>query len=88
MDSKNNDIPNLYKRSSDIDREVAILSERTRNIELNAIRIELDTKSHVKTAAYNLEQRIKKVEDNHRWGILTVLGLLLKAIFDYLQNGG
>lgn len=33
-------------------------------------------------------QRIDKLEGNQRWGILTILGLLAKAAFDYLASGG
>ena len=32
--------------------------------------------------------KIDKVENNQRWGILTILGLLAKAAFDYMTGGG
>ena len=35
----------------------------------------------------NSNDRIKKLEDNQRWGIITILGLLAKAAFDYLTRG-
>ena len=38
----------------------------------------LDERSHGHDA------RIEKLEQNQRWGILTILGLMAKAVFDYL----
>lgn len=32
--------------------------------------------------------RIEKLETNQKWGIMTILGLLAKAAFDYLSGGG
>lgn len=32
------------------------------------------------------EERIKQLEKNQRWGVLTVLGLIGKAVFDYLGS--
>ena len=32
----------------------------------------------------NQERRIEKLENNQRWGVLTILGLLIKTIMDIL----
>ena len=36
----------------------------------------------------NQGDRIEKLETNQKWGVLTILGLLAKAAFDYLTGGG
>ena len=32
--------------------------------------------------------KIEKLENNQRWGVLTILGLVAKAAFDYMTGGG
>ena len=33
-------------------------------------------------------ERIKSLENNQKWGVITILGLLIKAAFDYMTGGG
>ena len=33
-------------------------------------------------------ERIKNLEGNQKWGVITILGLLAKAAFDYMTGGG
>jgi hypothetical protein len=40
--------------------------------------------SRLEERSTNQADRIDKLEQNQRWGILTILGLLAKAVFDYL----
>ena len=35
----------------------------------------------------NQKDRITKLETNQRWGVLTLLGLMLKAAFDFFSKG-
>jgi hypothetical protein len=35
----------------------------------------------------NQAERIEKLETNQRWGIMTILGLIAKTAFDYLNGG-
>ena len=35
----------------------------------------------------NQKERIEKLESNQRTGVISILGLVGKAIFDYLQGG-
>jgi len=35
----------------------------------------------------NANERIKKLEDNQRWGVITMLALIAKAAFDYMTKG-
>lgn len=38
--------------------------------------------------AKNAERRVAKLEDNQRWGVLTVLGLIANAVFSYFTGRG
>jgi len=35
----------------------------------------------------NHKDRIEKLEDNQKWGVMTILALLAKAAFDYFGKG-
>lgn len=37
-------------------------------------------------ADYN-EKRIESLEANQKWGVLTILGLAAKALFDFVSRG-
>lgn len=36
----------------------------------------------------DLTRRIEKLEGNQRWGVLGILSLGVKAVFDFVMNGG
>ena len=36
----------------------------------------------------NQGDRIEKLEGNQKWAVLTILGLIAKAVMDYLAGGG
>ena len=36
----------------------------------------------------NQKERLKKLEDNQRWGVMTILALVGNSIFQWLQRGG
>ena len=67
---------------------MATLKERVRNMEIADVRIEAAAKSNLEATAKHLEERIDKLETNQRWGVLTILGLLVKAAFDWIRLGG
>ena len=41
----------------------------------------------VDTKIESLDKKVERLETNQRWGVLTILGLLLKAAFEYFQKG-
>lgn len=44
--------------------------------------------SKLEERSENQAERIDKLEKNQLWGVLTILGLVLKQAFDFTTGGG
>ncbi len=71
---------------SDQPEKLAALEERTkahhRRIDI------LESGSLEQKDVDPLKERVAGLEKNQRWGILTIISLMLKAVFDFFQGGG
>lgn len=71
---------------SDLEKDVAALEERTKG---HSRRLEnLETGRIEQRDLTPMEHRIESLESDRRWGILTIIGLMIKAAFDYFKGGG
>jgi hypothetical protein len=68
---------------------MATLREKVHHQEKEALAIEVRAKSSLSAMGEHLERRIEKLESNQRWGVMTIIGLFMKAVFDLIRaNGG
>ena len=74
---------------NDIDRDVATLNERTSNQSRRLDKLEAAQSDKLEEKdVEHLGKRIEGLENNQRWFVLTTIGLMLKAAFDYFRSGG
>ena len=68
---------------------MATLREKVIHQGQEATAIERRSKSNLEALGKHLEVRIEKLETNQRWGVMTIIGLFMKAVFDLIRvNGG
>jgi chaperonin cofactor prefoldin len=74
---------------SDLEKDVATLNERTssHNRRLDKLEAAQGDKLEGKDVE-PLDKRVQGLESNQRWFVLTTIGLMLKAAFDYFKSGG
>ena len=46
------------------------------------------TMAKLEERSINQAAQIEKLESNQKWGVMTILALIAKAVMDYLAGGG
>jgi hypothetical protein len=76
-------------QNSDTRVQLAALQEKVIRQEIEATAVERRAKSNLEAVGKYLEVRLEKLETNQRWGVMTIVGLFMKAVFDLIRvNGG